>query len=261
MSSVCLSCIIYTLDSKSVATNKYINIFMLWLNQLIKSNVLKTNDILQVNIDQKTLDYIKSNYTSFGYITNKIPISFFIEPSPKTHLEGMMWKYIIRPYIQDIYFYSDIDILILKPLTEFTSSMEDNKIYVMQEGFMTDLNYNAAFSPSQQLTFIHSQTGYSAGKFAITSPEVRNNIFSKINNYCKYDTNYYTIDQPYFNKVIYELQNTPLIDTDLFSPPHISFNGQHYNNDYTILLDLAGEPGNDSCHLIKVINAMILFSL
>lgn len=260
MSSVCLSCIIYTLDSKSVDTNKYINIFMLWLNQIIKSNALSPNDILQVNIDEKTLDYIKNKYASFQSITNKLPISFFIEPAPKTHLEGMMWKYIIRPYTQDIYFYSDIDILILKPLKNFTEQMTINKIYVMKEGSLTDLNYCAAFPPSQQLTFTVSDPGYSAGKFAITSLQIRNIIFSEINSRCKYDTNYYSIDQPYFNCVIYELRNK-IIDTDLFSPPYVSFNGRNFNKDSTIILDLAGEPGNDSCHLIKYIDVMALFGL
>lgn len=261
MSSVCLSCILYTLDDKIVDNNKYINIFMLWLNRLSKSNALGTNDIIQVNIDQKSFDYIKNRHVSYNHIINTIPLKFFIEPSPKTHLEGMMWKYIIRPYTQDIYFYSDIDVLILKPLKTLTQDMEKNKIYVMKEGSMLDPNYSAAFPQSQQLAFKSSDSGYSAGKFVITSPEVRNIIFTEINSRCKYDTNYYTIDQPYFNTIIYELKNTPLLDTQIFSPPIVSFNGQHYNKDHTILFDLAGEPGNDSCHFIKYIDVMFLFGL
>jgi hypothetical protein len=256
MPSVCLSCIIYTLADKAVEENQYIDIFVMWLIQLLKVKALSKDDALHVLIDEKTLNYLKSNYACFLYLTKGLPnLRFFMNEAPKTYLEGMMWRFISTPYTQDIYFYLDIDILVLKPLENLTQSMKPNTIYVMKEGSMTESNYNAAFSERDRLQFTDNDPGYNSGKFAITSQEVRELIFQEIRDRCKFDTNYYTIDQPYFNCIIYELQKSPCLDTELFKSPYISFNGRGYNSS-TILFDCAGEPANGKRHIIKYIDFM-----
>jgi hypothetical protein len=259
MPSVCLVCILYTLADKPVESNAYIDIFVMWLIQLLKVEALSEEDALQVIIDTRTLEYVKSNYVSFGQLTNHLPnLKFFIKESPKTHLEGMMWKYIPTTYTQDIYFYLDIDILVLKPLKNLTQSMKPNTFYVMKEGSMTDPNYNAAFPETTKSQFTKENPGYSAGKFAVTSQQVRDLIFKEIHSRCKFDTTYYSIDQPYFNCIMYELQKTSCLDSQLFKNPYVSFNGQGYKRDTTVLFDCAGEPANDKRHFIKYIDFMAL---
>jgi len=174
--------------------------------------------------------------------------------SPKTHLEGMMMKYNSLDYTQDIYMYCDIDIVILKSLHNLIDQMEPNKFYVMAEGSLLTPDYNAAFSKEKQLTFIKQDTGYSAGKFVITSQKIRDIIFNEIRGRCNFDTTFYTIDQPYFNCIMYELRNTPLLNTELFNSSYISFNGQKYNRDITVLFDCAGEPADGKKHIIKYVD-------
>jgi hypothetical protein len=257
MPSVCLSCIIYTLADKAVEENQYIDIFVMWLIQLLKVKALSKDDVLQITIDQRTLNYLKSKYVCFLQLIKHLPnFRFFINDPPKTYLEGMMWRFNLTPYTQDIFLYLDIDILVLKPLENLTKSMKPNTFYVMLEGSMTDSNYNAAFSETDRLQFKDEDPGYNSGKFAITSQQVRDHIFKEICDRCKFDTTYYTIDQPYFNCVMYELQKTPYLDTELLKEPYVSFNGQGYNCTSTVLFDCAGEPANGKRHIIKYIDFM-----
>jgi hypothetical protein len=139
--------------------------------------------------------------------------------------------------------------------------MIPNKVYVMKEGFMIDDNYNAAFPETTKAQFTKADRGYSSGKFAITSREVRDIIFKEIKDRCKFDTDYYTVDQPYFNCIIYELQKTPCLDTEVFVNPYVSFNGKGYNRETTVLYDCAGEPANGKKHFIKYIDLMGLFAM
>lgn len=262
MPSVCLSCIVYTLADKPVEDNQYIDIFVMWLIRLLKIKALSKDDALHVIIDEKTLNYVKSNYACFIQLTNQLPnLVFFTNQSPKTHLEGMMWKYITTPYTQDIYFYLDIDVLVLKPLENLTTHMKSNKIYVMKEGSMLEPNYNAAFPETTKAQFTNADRGYSAGKFAFTSREVRDIVFKELNTRCKFDTDYYTVDQPYFNCVAYELQKTPCLDTEVFVNPYVSFNGRGYDRESTVLFDCAGEPANGKKHIIKYIDFMGLSAM
>jgi hypothetical protein len=229
----------------------------MWLIQILKVKALSNTDALQLIIDNRTFEYLKSNYASFSQLTKSLPnFKIFTINPPKTYLEGMMWRFIPIPYTQDIYFYLDIDILVLKPLENLTQSMKPNTIYVMKEGSMTDPNYNAAFPEITKAQFTSTDTGYSSGKFAVTSQGMRDIIFKEIISRCKFDTTYYTIDQPYFNCVMYELQKTPFLDNDLFSNSYISFNGNAYNRETTVLFDCAGEPANGKKHITKYIDFM-----
>ena len=229
----------------------------MWLIQLLKVKALSDNDALQVTIDTRTLDYLKTNYASFPQLTKHLPnLKFFINEAPKTYLEGMMWRFIPTPYNQDIFLYLDIDVLVLKPLVNLTQSMKPNTFYVMKEGSMIDSNYNAAFPESIRIQFTQHDHGYNSGKFAITSQEIRDVLFKEIYSRCKFDSTYYTIDQPYFNCIMYEIRNTPILDTTLFNDPYISFNGQGYKRETTVLFDCAGEPANGKRHFIKYIDFM-----
>jgi hypothetical protein len=260
MNSICLSCILYTCENAQVAENQYIQVFVMWLTQIVKINALKSNDILHITIDQPTYDYMQSHYTSFKSLMNKINHIIFIASSPKTNLEGWMWKFIPHDYSQDVYLYLDIDIFILKPLIQLVQHMKANQIYACSEGSMTNSNYNAAFPESVREQFTMKEPGYSVGKFAITSRKMRDLFFKEINRICDNTVNYYCPEQAFYNVVIYSMRNTLILNTIVLCAPYISLNGYLYRKDKTVLFDCAGEPGNGLKHIEKYIDVLGLLA-
>ena len=260
MNSICLSCILYTRHNVPVEQNQYIQVFIMWLTQIVKINALQANDILHITVDQLTYDYMQSHYTSFKILMSKINHALFIEPSPKTNLEGWMWKFIPRDYSQDVYLYLDIDIFILKPLVHLVQNIQPNQIYACCEGNMTHPNYNAAFPESVRTQFTVDEPGYSVGKFAITSIKMRDLFFKEINKICDNTVHYYCPEQAFYNVIIYGMRDTAILNTSVLCAPYISFNGYFYKKDKTILFDCAGEPGNGLKHIEKYIDILGLLA-
>ena len=256
METICLSCILYTCENVPVKENQYIQIFVIWLTQIVKINALKSKDILHITIDQSTYDYMHSHYTSFKSLLKKINYIIFIESSPKTNLEGWMWKFIKI----SVYLYLDIDIFILKPLIQLVQYMKTNQIYACREGSMTNSNYNAAFPESVREQFTMKDPGYSVGKFAITSRKMRDLFFKEINSICDNTVNYYCPEQAFYNVVIYSMRNTLILNTNVLCAPYISLNGYLYRKDKTVLFDCAGEPGNGLKHIEKYIDILGLLA-
>jgi hypothetical protein len=255
MPSICLSCIIYTIHDKPVEENKYVQIFLLWLSQLIKVGGLGKDDILHMYIDKRTINYL-FNDSIFGTLLGKATFQtqiLGIQP-PKTHLEGMMWKYNLSDYTQDVYMYIDIDILILKPLKELLDTVIMNRIYVCIEGNMSNPDYGADL-PLEELK--EDMGGFSAGKFIVYGKELRDKLFKNIQKFCRPDKIYYTVEQPFFNRAILYTEN---IDADLLQGPLVSLNRRGYNKDFTILFDCAGEPGNGEAHYIKIHDVFCLLN-
>ena len=262
MNSVCLSCIIYTISSTPVENNRYTEIFVLWLAQLAKVNALRATDSLHITIDCATLDYCKKTYNSFDHLLQRLPnVVFHIEKAPSTLLEGMMWKFIPREYSQDILLYLDIDIYVLKPLHIITDQMELNKIYLMQEGNLTHPNYNEAFPEKIRATLTEYDPAFSAGKFAITSVQLRDVIFTEITKRCDYSSNYYCMEQNFFNCILYEIRHCGYLDMTIFREPVVIYNGHNYNSRYTVLYDCAGDPANGKMHIAKYIDLVVLGAL
>ena len=255
MPSVCLSCIIYTIQDKPVEENKYIRIFLLWLSQLIKVGGLGKDDILHMYIDKHTISYL-FNDSIFGSILGKAAFQTQILgiPPPKTHLEGMMWKYNLSDYTQDIYMYIDIDILIMKPLKMLLDSVIPNKIYVCIEGSMSNPDYGADL-PLEEMK--EGMRGFSAGKFIVYGREMRDILFKTVQKFCRGDKIYYTVEQPFFNRAILYTEN---IDVELLQEPLVSLNKEGYNKEITILLDCAGEPGNGEAHYSKIMDIFCLLN-
>jgi hypothetical protein len=250
MPSLCLSCIIYTIKDKQVEENKYVQIFLIWLSQIIKAGGLDKDDILHMYIDKITLTYLFSN-SIFGSLLKKAAFATMILgiPPPKTHLEGMMWKYNISDYTQTIYMYLDIDILVIKPLKELIELVVPNSICVCIEGYMSNSDYGADI-PSE---IEEGMNGFSAGKFMVYGKDLRDCFFKKIQAFCNYDKIYYTVDQPFFNRAILDMEN---IDVDVLVEPYVSF---EYNKK-TVLLDCAGEPGNGNVHYTKILDVLCLLN-
>jgi hypothetical protein len=241
-----------------VENNRYIEIFILWLAQLAKVKALSPADSLHITIDCDTLSHCKKTYASFDYLIKYLPnVVFHIEKAPSTLLEGMMWKFIKHEYLQDIFMYFDIDIYVMKPLHIITDQMHPNKIYLMQEGNLTHPNYNEAFPESIRATLTEYHPAYSAGKFAITSENIRDIIFEQITKRCDYTSNYYCMEQNFFNCILYEI-SSDFLDIDVFVSPSIIYNGSNYDAKYTVLYDCAGDPANGKMHIAKYMDLIVM---
>lgn len=258
MKSICLSCLLYTLKHKEVKDNLYLEIFYVWLGKLIQSGELNKNDLLQITIDKRTIEYLENNDNALSILLEKLPCSFSIvavDP-PSTILQGMMYRFNIIDYSQDVYLYCDIDILISNSLHILIDTLNDNTLYLCREGYLYEENYSAGFSDMIKDKNI---PGFSSGKFIITGKELRNSFFTSINNLCDYSTDYYTKDQPFFNKAIYIIPRDKVsVDINLLTE-YVSFNGNEYNKNITIFNDMAGDVGNGESHFKRIITSISLY--
>ena len=257
MTTICLACLIYTLEDKPLKDNLYLNIFYMWLAKVIQSGGLTPSDCIQINMDSRTADYFNEADTVLPLLLERLPCKYTIHTfdPPKTSLEGMMKKYVFTNYTQDVYIYCDIDILISNPFHTMINQMAKDTLYVCSEGTLEDKNYGEGFPEGTDSTL----PGFSAGKFVITGANLHQILFNTINNICDYSTQYYTVEQPFFNRAAYILYNTGhAIDNRLLTS-HVSFNGDEYDKTRTIFNDLAGQAGDGYVHMKKMFDNMCLY--
>lgn len=256
--SLCLDCNVFTIKGKSVSENKYISIFNIWLSLCMKNAGLGPSDIIHIKMDSDTYDYCKNNmvFTALVHYNAVCPIQILLYPSPETILDGMMMRYARIDYVQDIYMYCDIDILILKSLRILYEGIRPNTIRTHVEGRLHDLNYGACFTSEELAPISQNAPGFSSGKFIIHGKELYQHLMNMIGSIYKKDSTYFTVDQPFYNKALYALNNDKYT-MDLINMRHLSTNGSNYNED-TVLLDAMGMPGDGEMHYDKIINYYVL---
>lgn len=257
--SLCLRCILFTLSERKPSTNKYISIFLYWLSQLRAKAGLGSTDCLQVILDTRTLEYIETLQDFNDLLFNfPCPVVFYTLPSPKTVFEGMMYKYTLFDYSQDIFMYCDIDIFIVKPLHTLLADLNDRTLYAHGEGLLSDSDYGALIPEDIRNTMSH-KLGFSAGKFIFTSNDIYLSFFSTLQTIGKEYSNstFYTVEQPLFNHAVHSFpHDVGEINTRLFDGI-VSYNGRKYSKQ-TIFIDLCGEPGNEMIHYEKIVSMFLL---
>jgi len=249
MGSICLYTILFTLPDKE--TNKYTDMFLMWLSCLVKNAGLTSEDKLVLLADKKSLKLI--NEDTLDILMNALECRHeIIVCDPVTNIkEGMLLRFNTFEYTQDVLMYLDVDILVLKNI----HLPFGNKLYVQAEGLLTDDNYGASITINKE-----NRAGFSSGKFAIGSKEIRDTLFKDVLEFATKDTNtYFTVDQPYFNEAILYVPRTD-IDISIFKNPIVSTNREAYNATRTVFLDCMGMPGDESLHWEKIIAAFCLIS-
>lgn len=241
MKTLFLNCVLFTLKDIPVSENKYVRIFNIWLSKLIQSNSLTPEDFLLISIDERTMEHLKTHPGILATLLSflKCPCAFKIFPPPSSVLEGMKIRYAEHTFTQDVYMYLDIDILVmrnLKPMLELTMPYQ---LYVCTEGTLRDPNYGADMSASDD-------PGYTSGIFMATAPYVQQLLSKKVLEV--YGTkNYYSQDQPYYNKAVYMIKHNNLLLT-----LRTSFNGHGYNKDSTVFFNCGGNVADGEAHLSKM---------
>jgi hypothetical protein len=258
--SLCIRVCLYTLINKNVQENLYIEMFLIWLATVVKYAALDKYDTIHLITDKDTAEYLE-NETIFFMLQKSLnyPIVKFCLPRPSTNLEGMMYKYVFTDYTQDVFMYCDIDVMIVKPIHIIVNKIQYETIVVQHEGVIHETNYGAAFSSEELKNIPENTPGFSAGKFFIRGKELHKDFFKLIYDYYlqNKNTNYYTLEQPYFNKALFSLDITKInIDID-------TLDNQIISNSNTpavscILLDHCGEPANGKLHFAKILDSLLL---
>lgn len=252
MPSVFLNCVLFTLDGREVKENQYVRIFYIWLSKLIQNGGLTKDDMLMISIDKKTFDYISTSATSLNSIFCKLlcPHTFMIFPSPVTMMEGMQMRYEPHKYEQDAYMYCDIDVIVRKPLSTFLERTMPDKMYVVVEGDLRDANYGA------DMEGMEGNPGYTSGIWVITGQSICREFLIRLHNHYKVYAKYYALDQPFFNRAVYDMSHRNIIRDVLTE--HTSFNGHNYNKDACVLFNCAGDVGDGLKHHEKIQDVLIM---
>jgi hypothetical protein len=186
-------------------------------------------------------------------------------------MEGCMWKYnvfdskLLNQYNKDIYIYMDTDVLINKSFKIITDKMMPNTICVHEEKISINvindpvLSYFFEGIPQNEMDiFANSNVkGLSAGHFAFYGKSIMLEIFNKIIEYNKIETDYETLEQPLFNRAIYNYYIIEKKIEVLYTMNSFIGNYSIPINFDSVLIDCCGDPGNDLEHYEKVINILL----
>lgn len=248
MKTICLACVVYTMKGVDPKDNLYLNIFYQWLSMVIKNGDLQPCDMLHILIDSVSLDYLENEDNAIHEIIPvlKCDFQFHKFEQPDTPLKGMMHKYVFTEYIQDAYIYCDIDVIIRKPFRLAIDKMTPNTMYFSKE-YSLDLYFYSEGFPSE-FPMSSDLPGFGAGIFVILGKGLRDAFFSRIYEICDYSSNYKSVEQPLFNRAIYEIPRDKISVDITILTEHVSFNGQNFSEENTIFYNLAGETSNGLSH-------------
>jgi hypothetical protein len=226
---------------KDAKTNPYLWMYCLLLKSMMQTKTITETDTCYVLADSETKKYLEK------YIGVYIQQVEFLEiPTPKTLLEGMLWKYKLHTFL-DISnkdcMYLDVDMLSIRT---FSPPIPKDTLSVYPEGYVTNPDYCGSWKLNAPCGFSAAFFGYNFG------PRVKA-FFEKILQLAETTTEtFYTLEQPFFNKA---LENAPYV---IFSNEIISPNA-HGNMDTCHFINYAGVPGDAYVHWEKALAYFLTF--
>lgn len=263
MKPICLYCNVFELKESQ---QSYVDIFYIWLTYVIKYADLKKDDRLVMIIDEPTLKKLTAGLDqTFSILITQLSCNYAIiqTKQPDNILQGMMRRYNIFNYLDQpldqsgyIYIYSDIDNLIIRPVSRIISKTlqkpDDISSFMIVEtqGKLTDTDYwGAAMDTGDKQwladnNFIADSPGFSSGLFAFSWGQPVKHLFDAMLNSKKNTGGFYTVDQPVYNDVLVNyiyrflsLASLPEYHIEFFPIPAILM---QYN-----IVDLNGEGGGE----------------
>lgn len=246
--------VLFTLVGKDPAENRYVEMFYIWLTYLLKNGGLGPTDKISIILDKPTIDFINSEFI-LKHILNlcKVPIDFWLIPQPRTLSEGMVNKYSLEEIpaiVSNCSLYIDLDITVVSSLVPMRELVPDT-IAVVIEGNLNNDDYGG------QLIHIEERKkeypGFSAAIFAFSSGEYVKNFMRRVKEDClAQDPPFYTVEQPFFNKYLYEMFING--DRNFFILPKKYVDTNNVTpSDSVIFVNYCGDPGNGSKHICKMI--------
>jgi hypothetical protein len=251
--------VLFTLVGKDPAENRYVEVFYIWLSHVLKNGGLGTGDKICVLIDKPTIDFLNADF-NIGFIlsASRIPIEFWLIHQPNTPSEGMVQKYNIEDVpaiVSDCSLYLDLDIVIKAPLTPVRKLIPDT-LAVVVEGNIYNDDYGGKLLPREPEK--EGYPGFSAALFAFSVGETVREFMRCVKGGClAQDPPFYTVEQPFFNKYLYELFIN--LERPFFMIPkkYVS-NNDMTPSDSVVFVNYCGDPGNGPRHIVKMIMAMCM---
>lgn len=255
--------LLFTLVGKDPAENRYIEMFYIWLSYVFRYAGLGPGDKVCILLDEKTLAQM-NNDPFLGTLLGKstgIGTEYYIIDQPRTLSEGIAERY-NEKYInlfQGFTIFTDLDVLIIKSLKNIEPVPFDT-IRVVAEGNIYNPDYGGHVL--ERNPEYEGFPGLTGAIFAfICGPRIAQ-MFNNIREAClKQDPPYYTIDQPFFNKFIYEsvFRNDHIVAA--FSQELVK-NNDLYPTESVVFVNFCGGPGEGTRHHQKmlVMLCMTLFT-
>jgi hypothetical protein len=251
--------VLFTLVGKDPAENRYVEMFYIWLTHILKNAGLVAGDKICVLIDKPTIDFLNvENNIGFILSTCRISIEFWLINQPNTPSEGMVQKYNIEDVpaiVSDCSLYLDLDIVIKAPLTPVRELIPDTLAVVMEGNIYND-DYGGKVLPREPEK--EGYPGFSAALFAFSVGETVREFMRCVKGDClAQDPPFYTVEQPFFNKYLYQL----FIDRErpfFMIPKKYVSNNDMAPSDSVVFVNYCGDPGNGPMHVVKMIMAMCM---
>ena len=279
---------LFTLENKPVEQNKYIDIYFIWLNNIIKYSKLEENDYCITFIDEVTLQYISKNILFINIIKKIKNCVYIVYKQPKTIKEGIMKRYDVDELlkvtqnIEDLnpqYIHLDIDVLVVNNIRKLFSNNEnkikttinltaDYRFEIFCEMFYGEL------ASEEDREMIKSRNikipGFSAGTFGWSNSIGIREYFNFIKNKAAtIDKEMYTVEQPFFNAAVFNYLfkevgkfNFNILDKNKMTINiYLDKNTISNESNEIILIDYCGSPGDDTFHWNKIFTQLILQDL
>lgn len=279
---------IYTLLDSEPKYNKYIDMYFLWLANIIKYGNIQKTDVFVTYMDEETYKYLNVSKTEKNTLfqTLKKQIDKFViikYPVPSNHKEGMLRKYAVDMMLEctkpiheqhPVYMYLDVDVLVVNDIRKLTLQIENvttfapdkTTLFLRNESnpithpnyfgdLMTDADRQLLKDSKMQLP------GFSAGIFGWQNNIAIKDFLNLILTLAfKSDNTFYTIEQPFFNAALfhYMFYDTTKFVFFVVSRTQIAQNviGAHLSPT-NVLVNYCGEPGDQSFHWDKLYHQLL----
>ena len=218
---------------------------MMLLQSLLKTKTLQATDTYVIMVDLETWQVLHTIS-----LFKQPNIDLIIMPTPKTILEGMTWRYRLHRQMDILgktVCYMDVDMLCVRNMKIELPDVKD-MLLVFPEGKPDDSNYTGNTIP------LTRPYGVSSGFFIYKcGPKVlqcMEEVYYKIRTQT---TEYYTLDQPHFNKALEDK-----LFFHYLSHKTLSFNGHNIDPaDPPVFINCCGDPGSGHFHLLKMLQFFI----
>ena len=228
--------VLFTLQGKSVADNKYIKMAVIMIKSLFMTGTWNLfTDQLFVMADRETWDAFTREWDGL------IQFTHICIPRPATLLEGIARRYqFFKLDNEDVEtMYLDVDFVCRK---KFSVRLPPDTIAVLPEGGSEDPNYCGEGGWAKL-----DHPGLSAGFWVCRPGDTIRALMDEIVAWViREPQKFYTVEQPYFNAAI--TKKTPKV---YIPPEFVSFNG-HGDLASAYFINFAGEPGDADFHYSKM---------
>jgi hypothetical protein len=275
---------LFTLPNKSISINRYVDMYFVWLYNILKYAKLTPYDYCVTFIDEKTLEYIEKSQV-YQLFKTQIP-NFTSIPyrQPVDIKEGILQRYNITKllevtsqiaYLNPLYIHLDIDVLIVNDIRQLfnseNQSLNKTTIYIKTEGssILDGCYYGELITEDEKRILkdkrLEHMPGFSAAIYGWRNSHNIHTFFDLILERASgNEKELYTVEQPFYNAAVfnYLFHETGVFNFSILDTKKIGHNtiGAHTSPD-TVLINFCGIPGDDMFHWDKLLLQLFLQGL